>query len=52
MLRKTTPVTTFIELGNIRNYRDQVRFLKENNRQALANWLAEGLVKDFKENQK
>jgi N-acetylmuramoyl-L-alanine amidase len=48
MLRKTTPVTTFIELGNIRNYRDQVRFLKENNRQALANWLAEGLIEDFK----
>lgn len=47
MLRKTTPVTTFIELGNIRNYRDQVRFLKENNRQALANWLSEGLIKDY-----
>ncbi len=50
MLRKTTPVTTFIELGNIRNYRDQVRFLKENNRQALANWLAEGLIEDYRAN--
>jgi len=47
MLKKTTPVTTFIELGNIRNYRDQVRFLKENNRQALANWLTEGLIRDY-----
>jgi len=50
MLKKTTPVTTFIELGNIRNYRDQVRFLKENNRQALANWIAEGLIKDYQLN--
>jgi len=48
MLKKTTPVTTFIELGNIRNYRDQVRFLKENNRQALANWLTEGLIQDYR----
>jgi N-acetylmuramoyl-L-alanine amidase len=47
MLKKTTPVTTFIELGNIRNYRDQERFLKENNRQAMANWLAEGLIQDY-----
>ncbi len=52
MLRKTTPVTTFIELGNIRNYRDQVRFLEENNRQALANWLTEGLIMDYKSHQK
>lgn len=52
MLKKTTPVTTFIELGNIRNYRDQVRFLKENNRQALANWLTEGLIEDYQSNRK
>jgi N-acetylmuramoyl-L-alanine amidase len=50
MLKKTVPVTTFIELGNIRNYRDQVRFLKENNRQALANWLTEGLIQDYQSN--
>ncbi|UCG28127.1 MAG: N-acetylmuramoyl-L-alanine amidase [Bacteroidales bacterium] len=47
MLKKTTPVSVFIELGNIRNYRDQLRFLRENNRQALANWLCEGLIKDY-----
>lgn len=47
MLRKTNPVTLFVELGNIRNFRDQQRFIKENNRQALANWLSEGIVDDF-----
>ena len=50
MLKKTTPVTAFIELGNIKNYRDQLRFLKENNRQALANWLSEGLIQDYLSN--
>ncbi len=48
ILRKTNPVAVFIELGNIQNYRDQQRFIDENNRQALANWLTEGVIKDFK----
>ena len=52
MLKKTTPVSVFIELGNIRNYRDQLRFLRENNRQALANWLCEGLIQDYNSNRK
>ena len=47
MLRKTNPYAVFIELGNIQNYRDQLRFVEENNRQALANWLTEGIIKDF-----
>jgi N-acetylmuramoyl-L-alanine amidase len=47
ILRKTNPVAVFIELGNIQNYRDQQRFIDENNRQALANWLTEGIIKDF-----
>ncbi|NPA36677.1 MAG: N-acetylmuramoyl-L-alanine amidase [Chlorobi bacterium] len=46
VLRKTNPVAVFIELGNIQNYRDQLRFVDENNRQALANWLTEGIIKD------
>jgi len=49
LLRKTYPTAVFIELGNIRNYRDQQRFILENNRQALANWMYEGLLNDFKE---
>lgn len=45
MLREAKPTGIFIELGNIRNRHDQQRFIKESNRQALANWLYEGLVK-------
>lgn len=47
ILRNTTPVSVFIELGNIQNYRDQQRFIIADNRQALANWLYIGLKKDF-----
>lgn len=45
MLREPKPTSIFIELGNIRNKFDQQRFVRENNRQALSNWLYEGLVK-------
>ena len=48
----TRPVSVFIELGNIRNYRDQQRFILEGNRQALANWLSEGIVKDYQNSTK
>ena len=51
VLRGTNPPAVFIELGNIQNWRDQLRFMLENNRQAVANWLTEGLISDFiKEN--
>ncbi len=48
VLRNTVPVCAFLELGNIANPRDQQRLVLENNRQALANWIAEGIVKDYK----
>jgi N-acetylmuramoyl-L-alanine amidase len=48
MLRNTRPVAVFVELGNIRNFRDQQRFVVESNRQALANWLTNGIVQDYK----
>lgn len=48
MLRKTLPRTVYIELGNIRNAQDQRRFVSVDNRQALANWLSEGLLRDFR----
>lgn len=44
MLRETHPVAVYAELGNIRNTRDQKRFIIEDNRQAVANWLCEGLL--------
>ncbi|MCB2218898.1 MAG: N-acetylmuramoyl-L-alanine amidase [Bacteroidetes bacterium] len=46
MLRETYPVAVYAELGNIRNYKDQKRFIIEDNRQAVANWLLEGIMKD------
>lgn len=44
VIRKSMPVATFIELGNIQNPRDQKRILQPDNRQAIANWLTEGLL--------
>ena len=49
VLRNTIPVAVFLELGNIRNKRDQQRLVLDNNRQALANWITEGIVKDYKQ---
>lgn len=48
VLRHFQPVTTFIELGNIQNYRDQQRIVIANNRQAIANWLCDGLIEYYK----
>jgi len=47
VIRNTHPPTVFIELGNIRNAKDQRRFVIPDNRQALANWIADGMKKDF-----
>ncbi len=44
MLREVIPTSVFIELGNIRNSADQKRFIVKENRQAVANWLVEGLM--------
>lgn len=45
MLRELWPPTVFVELGNIKNYNDQKRILQADNRQLLAQWLYEGLIK-------
>lgn len=45
MLRETIPTSVYIELGNIRNTNDQQRLILAKNRQYLADWLFEGLVK-------
>lgn len=47
MLEKTLPTAVFIELGNINHFRDQQRLIYENNRQALARWLCDGVIEDF-----
>lgn len=45
MLRETHPVTVYLELGNIQNEKDQDRFTMVSNRQAVADWLTDGLLK-------
>lgn len=50
VLTHTQPVSVFVELGNIQNSHDQKRFVLSSNRQALANWLTEGFIKDFEAN--
>ena len=52
MVRNTLPPIVYIELGNIRNYRDQLRFVISDNRQALANWIELGIINDFKNSER
>ncbi len=44
MLRESIPTTVYVELGNISNSFDQKRLLLPNNRQALANWMVQGIL--------
>ena len=44
MVRTTATPTVFVELANIRNINDHERIKKSSNRQALANWMFEGLT--------
>lgn len=46
MLRESYPPSVFIELGNIRNKRDQARLVIPGNRQLIADWLFAGLLKE------
>lgn len=48
VLNHTYPPAVFIELANIKNSRDHRRILLASNRQALANWIFEGLLKTYK----
>lgn len=50
VLVNSTPPAVFVELANIQNTYDQQRIVKSNNRQALANWICEAFVKDYKNN--
>ncbi|WP_243635862.1 N-acetylmuramoyl-L-alanine amidase family protein [Hymenobacter edaphi] len=47
VVRNSYAPTVFIELGNIRNSKDQRRFVLAQNRQALANWICEGVINDY-----
>lgn len=47
LVRKTHPAMAYIEIGNIKNKKDQRRILDPDNRQALAKWISEGVLLDF-----
>ncbi len=48
VMKNSLPPAVFIELGNINHTRDQQRLIIPDNRQAIANWLRDGLIEDFK----
>ena len=48
VIKKVIPPAAFMEAGNINNERDRKRLLDHNNRQALAKWLCEALIQDYK----
>lgn len=48
VVKNSHPPTVFIELGNIQNRLDQRRFLIVSNRQALAKWMMQGILDDYR----
>ena len=48
VLKNSLPVGIYIELANMNHQRDIKRLIIPDNRQAVANWLTLGLIKDFK----
>ncbi len=50
VVKGTYPPAVYIELGNINHTRDIKRLVVRDNRQAVANWLTDGLKKDFQTN--
>jgi len=50
VIKNTFPPAVYIELGNVNHQRDIKRIIIADNRQAVANWLTEGLVTDFQTN--
>lgn len=49
LIKNTLPAMVYIELGNIKNKKDQKRILNYENRDALAKWIQNGLLVDFDE---
>ncbi|WP_373073744.1 N-acetylmuramoyl-L-alanine amidase [Zeaxanthinibacter enoshimensis] len=47
LIKNTLPAMAYIEIGNLRNKRDQQRILDPDNRQALAKWISEGAILDY-----
>ncbi len=49
LVNYTLPPMAFIEIGNIQNEKDQKRIVVPENRQALAKWISEGAILDYKQ---
>ncbi len=47
LVKNTLPAMAYIEIGNLKNKKDQRRILDPDNRQALAKWITEGVLADF-----
>jgi len=47
VMKNSVVPSVFIELGNINHVRDQKRIIIPDNRQAVANWLRDGLIEDY-----
>ncbi|NNJ89267.1 MAG: N-acetylmuramoyl-L-alanine amidase [Eudoraea sp.] len=48
LIKNTLPAMAYIEIGNLKSKRDQHRILDPDNRQALAKWIAVGVLADYK----
>ena len=48
-LKYSQAPAVYIEIGNLKNTRDQRRILEWENRDAIAAWLADGIIRDYKE---
>lgn len=48
-LKYSKAPAVYVEIGNLKNTRDQRRILDWENRDAIAKWIADGVIKDFKE---
>ncbi|MGI6046523.1 MAG: N-acetylmuramoyl-L-alanine amidase family protein [Petrimonas sp.] len=48
ILRELNPPAIMVEVGNFQNTRDRLRILDPNNRQAIANWMTNAFVEDYK----
>ncbi len=48
ILRRLEPPSILVETGNIQNESDRRRLLLSNNRQAIANWMAQAFYEDYK----
>ena len=46
VLKNTAPKAVLIELANIQNKSDHRRIIQPSNRQALANWITQGLIRN------